>query len=181
MFILVIGDFHIPDRANKIPDQIKRDIENEKYDMVISTGDYTIPEILEWVKSLAPNCVCVHGNMDDYEIMQSLPTTISTKIANRKVCIYHGHGIWPRGDPEQLSSIAMKYNASVIISGHTHKPVFKKYNGIYILNPGSATGAYSGTGARYSPSYMTIDTTQWTVEMKILRGKIIEGRKYKVE
>ncbi|RIB35256.1 MAG: hypothetical protein BXU00_01845, partial [Candidatus Nanoclepta minutus] len=41
-------------------------------------------------------------------------------------------------------SIARRVNANVVIHGHTHLPRFLYEDGIYIINPGSATGVKSG-------------------------------------
>jgi putative phosphoesterase len=43
-----------------------------------------------------------------------------------------------------LGVVQRKLNADLLISGHTHKFSAYEHNGSFFLNPGSATGAYSG-------------------------------------
>ena len=51
----------------------------------------------------------------------------------------------------------------ILISGHTHKlEVFEK-EGVFYVNPGSATGAYSALESEVIPSFVLMDIQQSTV------------------
>ncbi len=49
----------------------------------------------------------------------------------------------PWGDDEALTDYARKLDVDVLISGHTHVQNISRSGGKYLVNPGSATGAYS--------------------------------------
>ena len=46
MILLLIGDFHIPDREKEIPFEIMQEIQNSKFDLILCTGgELTISSI----------------------------------------------------------------------------------------------------------------------------------------
>ncbi len=49
----------------------------------------------------------------------------------------------PWGDPESLANLQRQLDVDILITGHTHKHEVFEYEKKYIINPGSATGAYS--------------------------------------
>lgn len=78
-----------------------------------------------------------------------------------KIGVIHGHQCIPTGDLDSLSAIARQMDVDVLISGHTHTYVslltlwhvsqdyvysFQaiEYDGKFFVNPGSATGAWTG-------------------------------------
>ena len=151
--ILIIGDTHIPDRADRIDPRILADIESEKpYDYVIFSGDFTCGEILDWIKGLGREVYYVRGNMD----YLPLPKTRVFQIGDIKVGVHHGDGVYPRGDIKKLSRIAEKLGVNMLISGHTHSPFIKLSDDSRILhvNPGSLTGVWGGGGGLMVPTYI---------------------------
>ncbi|HDI47179.1 MAG TPA: YfcE family phosphodiesterase, partial [Candidatus Methanomethylia archaeon] len=44
--LLLIGDFHIPDRASHVPRPIKERVESREYKLILCTGDLTGEDIL---------------------------------------------------------------------------------------------------------------------------------------
>jgi vacuolar protein sorting-associated protein 29 len=77
-----------------------------------------------------------------------------------KIGVIHGHQCIPTGDLDSLNSIARQMDVDVLISGHTHTSVISisdtsrldwdyrfqaiEYDGKFFVNPGSATGAWTG-------------------------------------
>lgn len=79
-----------------------------------------------------------------------------------KIGLCHGHTIVPWGDKEALAMLqrseSLCYSISpfliligyagldvdILITGHTHKFEAFEYEGKFFINPGSATGAFSG-------------------------------------
>jgi vacuolar protein sorting-associated protein 29 len=51
--------------------------------------------------------------------------------------------IIPWGDEESLYNLARETDSDLIISGHTHDMKTAKLDNKTLINPGSATGAYS--------------------------------------
>ena len=52
MRLLVIGDFHIPDRAKEIPIELRNKIQNLSFDLILCTGDLTSSEIYNYLKDI---------------------------------------------------------------------------------------------------------------------------------
>jgi putative phosphoesterase len=175
LHILVIGDFHIPDRAFVVPGEVDASItratQKHDYDLVACTGDLTKAELLEPVlASWSPETMIVQGNMD-YDLRnakgfprKSVFDTTRFLPGNEvlKIGITHGHQVAQRGDPARLTEIAEQMGINVLISGHTHIPSIVLHRRIddgkqvLLLNPGSATGAWSFV-ATLVPSFIVLD------------------------
>ncbi|MEM1662250.1 MAG: YfcE family phosphodiesterase [Desulfurococcaceae archaeon] len=166
MSILVIGDTHIPDRAETIPFMFKNIIEEKRiWDTVIFTGDLTGKEVLDWVKNLGRRVVVVRGNMD----YLALPRTQTIVVEGLRIGVHHGDGVYPRGDIDGLTRIAKQIDANILVSGHTHSP-FVKIGGngaVLLINPGSLTGVWGGGGGSMKPSFMTLDVSKDSVVIEI--------------
>lgn len=181
--ILVIGDTHIPDRAQKINPKLLEFIEHGKpWDTVLFTGDLTGLEVLNWVKTLGKKVICVRGNMDTIP----LPKTARVEIASYTIGLHHGDGVYPRGDPYGLAKIAESLKVNILISGHTHAPFVKLSpdKSVLLLNPGSLTGVWGGGGGSMKPSLMLLNLDE-VVEVELytldndnlLKTKISVSRK----
>lgn len=177
--ILVIGDTHIPKRAQRFPPLIKKELDilttNELFNFVIFTGDLVkSPETLNYLKNLAKErFLIVEGNMDYFygNINTPLYENLAIKLNNNSMInfgITHGAEIYPRGNKDELIKIAKKNHVNILIYGHTHfQETFLSKNGILLLNPGSSTGAWSFVGSRI-PSFITIKIDIMTKEIKIV-------------
>jgi len=153
--ILLIGDTHIPSRASRIPPKIESHIISEKYSLILCTGDLVIKDVLLLFNHIGEVKV-VKGNMD----YLPLPEIEVISLGNIKIGLIHGHQVYPRGDIAKLANIAAKLKVNVLVSGHTHVPSVKKVTipsrEILLLNPGSATGVWSGGGGSLIPSFMEL-------------------------
>ena len=153
---IAIGDFHIPERAERIPDWIKEWLEEHKgeIDGILCTGDLTEYSVLAYLNSIAPT-LCVRGNMDhlplkDFEIVD---------VGGKRILLLHGHQVKPRGNKEQLHALARAAGADILIHGHTHRYDVDVYNGVLMVNPGTATGAWGGSyeGGVESFAYLDLE------------------------
>lgn len=61
-----------------------------------------------------------------------------------RVGVLHGHQVIPWGDVESLSIVARQMDVDILLTGHTHRFEAFENEGKFFINPGSATGAYSG-------------------------------------
>lgn len=61
-----------------------------------------------------------------------------------RIGVLHGHQVIPVGDAESLSIVARQMDVDILLTGHTHRFEAIEYEGKFFVNPGSATGAYSG-------------------------------------
>ena len=155
MIILVIGDFHIPQRSLVLPDQFQEILKPGKVHRILCVGNLTTNDTLKWLKSICKDVICVSGDLDDQ--MPDVKETQTVKINNLTFGLIHGHQVCPWGDPERLAAIAREMNVDILISGQTHEPKISTYEGRLFLNPGSATGAYSNTSSTSRPSFMVLD------------------------
>ncbi|NMC06009.1 MAG: YfcE family phosphodiesterase [Candidatus Lokiarchaeota archaeon] len=174
MHVLVIGDFHIPDRSFVIPDEIETSITRASkphgFDVVACTGDLTRVDQMEPVLASWGQYLSVQGNMDDeLRNTKHFPRKVTFDTAQEipgadvlKIGIIHGHQVTPRGDRASLAEVTQQMGVHVLISGHTHAPSITLHQRIddgkqvLLLNPGSATGAWSFV-ATLVPSFMLLD------------------------
>jgi len=85
----------------------------------------------------------------------------------------------PRGDIEGLRTLAIRMGVDVLITGHTHSPSVHELDvrgrKILLLNPGSATGVWSGGLSSGPPSFMvlTVDGEKLRIELyKVVGGQL---------
>lgn len=169
---LAIGDFHIPSRSYWIPESVELEVKKERYDLVLCTGDLTSEDVIYWLERLGGKVYVVRGNMDHLR----LPTSISVKVEELRVGLYHGAGVYPRGDVAKLTAKARQMGVDILVTGHTHYPevVMVEGEGILIVNPGSATGAWGGDErATMIPSFAVLTVDSRRVEVKI--KEVLDG------
>jgi len=172
--ILILGDTHIPDRAERIPQSLVKLVEDELWDYVLFTGDFTSLEVKTWVEKRGKKTLAVKGNMD----YLPFPTHQRIIINGHVFGVFHGHGVSPRGDVRKLAVIAESIKADVLVTGHTHLPFVKSdpSGRVLLLNPGSATGAWSGELESGPPSIMLVETKDQLIEIKLIQ--ILQGSLY---
>ncbi len=162
MEILIIGDTHIPNRAEWLPKKIDDFITSKRFDLLICTGDLTDRKVLDYLKNLSDRVIAVSGNMDHLP----LPEQQTTKAGNLKLGIIHGHQVYPRGDVSQLKEIAYDLGVDVLIHGHTHSADIY-FKDVLLLNPGSATGVWSGGKASLIPSFIIANVEGQRVDVEL--------------
>lgn len=63
--MLVLGDIHIPHRENAIAEGFQKMLVPNKMQHLLCTGNLCSKEQLDFLKTLAPNCHFVRGDMDE--------------------------------------------------------------------------------------------------------------------
>jgi putative phosphoesterase len=105
-------------------------------DMILHAGDLTRISILEAFAGKEVVAVC--GNMDRYDVAQTLPTKKILSIHGVRIGLVHGWGS-PKGIEDRIKREFE--DVDVIVYGHTHKAAKTMKDGILMFNP----GAFSGT------------------------------------
>lgn len=126
--------------------------EKQRIDMLIHLGD--LEENEEIIRQAAgEHCACyfVEGNNDFFS---SLPKEIELVIGGKRALLTHGHNYGVSMDPSRLAEEAGARGCEIAMFGHTHKPFFKKINGVTCINPGSISFPRQ---ADRTPSYMLIE------------------------
>jgi putative phosphoesterase len=106
---------------------------------IIHAGDIGGPEILEQLRAIAP-VDAVRGNNDKGPWATSIPLRLTLEFEGVGIHVLHDvkeMDVGPRGghlregDPRAAGF-------DVVVSGHSHKPLVAKRDGIQFVNPGSA-------------------------------------------
>ena len=104
-------------------------------DMLIHLGDCTRDtSALERALSDIP-LRCVRGNCDFAALAPESDIFFAGGV---KVFAAHGHRYGVKSSDGALVERALKVNARILLYGHTHEPVTRYEDGLYIMNPGSA-------------------------------------------
>ena len=102
------------------------------------TEGYDIPALAEALNNMKIPIVIAQGNCDApvYEELLDIPLQSPyafTQFDNLRIFASHGHILARDG----MIAQAKKFNADVLVTGHTHIPVLERVNGLIYLNPGS--------------------------------------------
>jgi len=106
-------------------------------ELILHAGDLTSMDVVDELSEVA-EVVAVQGNMDAYYGTR-LPEKRVLSLGGMRVLVFHGSGVYPRGDASKLAYIAREHGCDVIVTGHTHAPALVERGGVRIVNPGSPT------------------------------------------
>ncbi|CAG8534723.1 4929_t:CDS:2 [Ambispora gerdemannii] len=155
VLVLVIGDLHIPHRVHDLPLKFKKLLVPGKIQQIICTGNVCDKETFDYLRTVAADVHVVRG---DYDESQNWPLSKIVTHGPLRIGVLHGHQVIPVGDKESLSIVARQMDVDILLTGHTHRFVAYDHEGKFFVNPGSATGAYSGFGADdIKPSFVLMD------------------------
>lgn len=100
--------------------------------LILHAGDVGGSGILEELRLIAP-VRAVFGNTDPAGDPE-LADEILMKVEGMSVHVSHGHEV---GSPTP-QRLADRYDADVVVYGHTHRPLVTKLGGRLFVNPGAA-------------------------------------------
>ena len=100
-------------------------------ELILHAGDVGTHSVLRELGTIAP-VHAVLGNMDSPEL--DLPRRVDLTLGGVKILMTHGHEL---GSPTP-DGLVHKYEADVIVYGHTHKPLIETRGRTLIVNPGAA-------------------------------------------
>lgn len=145
--LMIASDIH--GAAGYCKQLIER-FEEEKADRLILLGDilyhgprndlpdgYAPKKVIELLNNIKDRLMCVRGNCDTEvdQMVLEFPMLADYAILyneNKMLYLTHGHHI----NPDNIGNLR---EGDVLISGHTHIPVFEERNGILCINPGSVS------------------------------------------
>lgn len=171
MRIVLISDTHIPSRARKFPKWVEAEIRSA--DHTIHAGDIGSRSTYEDLESLTNgNLTAVRGDKDPPDL--ELPTVTTVELGGRSLVVIHrGDGSGDR--LQNVREVVLEHGGTnaIGVTGHTHHPADETIDGVRILNPGSATGAFPTT----TISMMKMIVTDGSVTVEILeRNKTFRQR-----
>lgn len=146
--IALISDTHVPDQIRQLPPQLVEHLHG--VDMILHAGDLVSLDVLESLQGIAKT-LAVHGNMDEPALRSRLPRKRLLTLAGRNVGLIHGNQapalegryLRPEYSYESRPVVAFyKYllgefpDAEIILFGHLHVPIVKRWEGRLLVNPG---------------------------------------------
>ena len=146
--ILVVSDTHGHD------DNFFKVLElEEPLDGIIHCGDF---EGSEGKFALAADCPVyfVAGNNDFFS---DLNRELEFALGKHNCFLTHGHHYLVSMGLENIRAEGNSRGADVVFFGHTHKPVARCIEGVYLFNPGSLS--YPRQEGRH-PSYLVLELAE---------------------
>ena len=165
MKLAVISDSH--DHMNNILKAVS--IMNERdVDALIHCGDYVAPFVKRWFDGLndkiKDNFYGVFGNNDGERLFLKQNLGQICDIVGMEINKeFDGKKVYAAHMPTQstIDALAESGKYDIILSGHTHNIVNKKYdNGVLVINPGEACGYLTGKS-----TFAIIDTDKLEAEI----------------
>jgi len=98
-------------------------------DRIIHAGDIGRLEIIDRLGLIAP-VTAIRGNVDKAPWAKVFRDTETLRLGGRAIHVLH--------DLHDLQCDPASRGISVVISGHSHKPLIETRSGVLYLNPGSA-------------------------------------------
>ncbi|CAI5942738.1 unnamed protein product [Closterium sp. NIES-64] len=111
---------------------------------VLSPGNLCIKEVQEYLRGICPD---VHVTRGEYDDDAQFPDTKVVVVGGFRIGLCHGHQVIPWGDVESLAMLQRQMGVDILITGHTHRFKAYRHQGRLLINPGSATGAYTPSTA----------------------------------
>ena len=127
-------------------------LRNTDADWIIHLGDgeHELDNFILSHQKLAPKIIHVAGNCDFDSLSED---HIILPVMEHKIFATHGHHFGVSGSLERLKALALTNGCDIVLFGHTHARYLSFEDGLYILNPGSASIPRDGN----KPSFGHID------------------------
>jgi len=128
------ADVHVIGLVSDTHGQLRPDVHTAfaGVELILHAGDVGGSEILRELELIAPTRA-VYGNTDppgDPELVERVDIT----IGGVTIHVSHGHEV---GSPTP-AKLLERYDADVIVYGHTHKQLVAQAGGRWVVNPGAA-------------------------------------------
>jgi len=134
VLVAAISDTHLPRGARRLPEACLELV--RAADLILHGGDFSTVAVLEELRALGPPVHAVHGNADEPELRELLPTELVVEAGGARLGLVHVPGP-SAGREERL--VRRFPGCDAVLYGHTHLPAVERHGGVWILNPGSPT------------------------------------------
>ena len=147
MKVLIVSDTH--GRDSKLEEAVMRET---PFDMLVHCGDVEGREF--YIEALAECPCCIIAGNNDF--FSDLEREEEIDLAGHKTLVTHGHYYGVSMDITGVIEEAKARSCSMVMFGHTHKPVVEEKNGVLAINPGSLS--YPRQEGR-KPSYAVMEVS----------------------
>ncbi|GER34416.1 vacuolar protein sorting-associated protein [Striga asiatica] len=167
VLVLALGDLHIPHRAPDLPAKFKSMLVPGKIQHIICPGNLCTKffhlefcsyqcymEVYDYLRTVCPD---LHITRGEYDEDPRYPEMKTLTIGQFKLGVCHGHQVIPWGDLESLAMVQRQLDVDILVTGHTHQFTAYKHEAGVVINPGSATGAFSSITYDVNPSFVLMD------------------------
>ena len=100
--------------------------------LILHAGDVGGQDVLAQLQSIAP-LHAVYGNTDPPG-EPGLRARVALTLEGKSIHVSHGHEL---GSPTPERLLA-RYDADILIYGHTHRPLIEEHGARLVINPGAA-------------------------------------------
>jgi putative phosphoesterase len=101
---------------------------------ILHAGDVGDPGILDELAAIAP-VTAVWGNVDGFDVRKRTTEIAEIELAGARVVVLHGMQL---GAPTPEKAAAAHPDATLVVFGHSHKPLIRQVGAVLAVNPGSA-------------------------------------------
>jgi putative phosphoesterase len=136
VLIAVISDTHLPRGDRALPPACVERLRSA--DLILHAGDLMTAGVLADLRALGPPVQAVHGNVDDAQVRQLLPSARLVDAGGARIAMTHDGG--PAAG--RLRRLRQRFaDADAVVFGHSHVPLHERdeASGFQIFNPGSPT------------------------------------------
>jgi len=134
--IVVVSDTH------GSTDMLDRVItECSPFDIIVHCGD-GVNDIISAYLPGGSTVLKVQGNTDIYSGSDA-DNILTEEIFHKRVMITHGHQFNVKGGVSEISRVAGRFKADVVLFGHTHEQLLRKGDPL-LFNPGNLSGGNYG-------------------------------------
>lgn len=191
----VVSDTHVPDRVRGLHPALLDGLRRQQVDVILHAGDISSRRVLQELESVAP-VYAVRGNRDLLmNLFYPLPGQLAFEINGVSLKMIHGQGnfltyikdkwyyMWVGYRLERYTAYLLNTipDASVVVFGHTHRPVNFWKQDVFLFNPG-ASGQPTRAGLKPTFGVLRISADA-RVESEIvpLEGSVVGGRQWIVK
>lgn len=139
MRIAICGDTHVPSRADDVPVWVEEELRDA--DHVLFTGDFDSEAASHRIGDVVgAELTAVAGNLDPSSL--DLPEVATVDLGDVTFVLTHGTGSVETWESRVADAVREHADEDAVgVAGHSHEVVDVAYEGIRLLNPGSATAA----------------------------------------
>jgi putative phosphoesterase len=131
--IALLGDTHLPRGRRRLPERCVEVLREAA--AIVHTGDLTSLAVLDELETFAP-VHAVHGNVDDPDARMRVPARLVVEQEGLRIGVVHSGGVRAGREARLRGRFP---DCDLIAFGHSHLPEIARYDGCWIVNPGSPT------------------------------------------